>query len=381
MLQPSRASEAARHGRAATPIAIVHGQLGIGGSERQLYYLLRECDRSTWQPHLFISGHLGQGEHEIQALDIPITLLTGTPYQKLLQLRRGCKEAGAACMISWSSYTNLYAIGLAGLGIPTIGSFRNARFADLPQRGRRAWGWLSQAAVASVLCNSTETAEALSRDGRSRRPVLYLPNAVEAVPESLRHRSEWRGKLGIGPDEVLVLGAGRLTKQKNFVRFVEAVAVAARLTPLRAVIAGPDMGEGPAITAAIDATGLPPGTIRLLGAVPDARTLVAAADVLLLSSDHEGMPNVVMEAMSLGVPCVSTDVNGISSLLTDGDDGFVTDKSAGALAERLVRLARKPELRAEIGRRARTRVIGYTPDAVYGRLWTSLPEIFDMRAA
>ncbi|WP_204017115.1 glycosyltransferase [Sphaerimonospora thailandensis] len=75
------------------------------------------------------------------------------------------------------------------------------------------------------------------------------------------------------------------------------------------------------------------GQVRVLGPVPGARRLVAAADLLVLSSHHEGLPVVVMEALAAGVPVVSTRVGGLPDLITSGRNGILTDPgSPGALA-------------------------------------------------
>src|SRR5690349_15920875 len=148
-----------------TPIkvAIVHGQLDHGGSERQLYLLLKHCDHQRWEPHLYISGSLGVWEARIRALDICVTLLQGNPLHKMWQFRQLSKARNIRRFISWGSYTNGYALALAGLGVPCIGSSRNALFADLPEHHRWFWSWFSLVGVSAVVCNSQETLAALQK--------------------------------------------------------------------------------------------------------------------------------------------------------------------------------------------------------------------------
>jgi glycosyltransferase involved in cell wall biosynthesis len=75
------------------------------------------------------------------------------------------------------------------------------------------------------------------------------------------------------------------------------------------------------------------GRVRLLGRVPEAKRLVAAADLLVLSSHHEGLPVVGMEALAAGVPVVSTAVGGVPDLITSGRNGILTEPgSPDALA-------------------------------------------------
>jgi glycosyltransferase involved in cell wall biosynthesis len=113
--------------------------------------------------------------------------------------------------------------------------------------------------------------------------------------------------------------------------------------------------------------------VTLLGAERAARELLCAADVFVLSSDFEGMPNVVLEAMAAGVPVVSTRVNGVGSLLDDGVEGYLTDFDTPSLADPLARLADDAALRADMGARGRARVAsGYAVPEVYSPLWQLL---------
>ncbi|MFN8486156.1 MAG: glycosyltransferase family 4 protein [Caldilineaceae bacterium] len=351
-------------------VAIVHGQLSHGGSERQLYWLLKACERQRWQPMLYISGNLGVWEAPIQALDIPITLLAGNPAQKMWQFRQQCKAQQVQRFISWGSYTNGYALALAGLGVPCIGSFRNAHFADLPERHRWFWTWFSLAGVSAIVCNSQETCAVMRAKASRRQQVLYVPNGVQALDNQAFHRAEWRRRLQIDDEEVLVLGVGRLTEQKNFARFIQAIRLTQQTTPVRAVIAGPDMGLKQALLAQIAAANLAPGTIQLIDAVPDARELMCASDIFMLSSDYEGMPNVILEAMAQGIPCISTRVNGVQTLIEQGINGWITEPNAAALAEAVCRLAKTPELRRQFGAKAKAHLESqFDPCAIYRQLW------------
>ncbi len=351
------------------PIALIHGQLSHGGSERQLYYFLQCCDRRVWSPHLFVAGEMGVWEEPIRALQIPLTLLTGTPLHKLWRFRRASQHLGAGLVLSWGAYTNAYGVAMGGTGIPVIGSFRNATFADLPARGRRFWRWLSLAGINAAICNSVETLDALAPQLSGHQQLYYVPNGVERFADRGNQRLRWRRALGLTHSDLLVVGVGRLTAQKNFTRFVDAVILANRQSPVHAVIAGPDMGEGAALQRRIDAGELPADRIRLLGPVPDARSLIAAADVFMLTSDYEGMPNVVLEAMAAGVPVISTQVNGIDTLLRKDVEGIVTPHRVDALATALLTLARQPLLRRRMGVAARAKAANFAPEVVYPPLW------------
>lgn len=370
--EPSGAAHAM--GRAARPlsIAVMIGQLGQGGSERQLYLFLARCDRTLWAPTLYVSGELGFWEAPIRALGVPIVLLTGTPLAKLRGFRSAVRGQRPDVFFSWSSYTNVFALAILGLGIRRIGSFRNALFADLPDRGRAAWVWASKAALSVAVCNSRETFEAFPGGANRTCRAVYVPNGVDRIPvaQAAAWRAAWRARLGVAPDQVLVVGVGRLVPQKCFLRFIEVIAAISPRVPVRAVIAGRDDGCLAELAAAVVRRDLGE-TVRFLGPIPDAAALICAADIFLLTSDHEGMPNVVLEAMAAGVPCVSTRVNAVGDILRQGETGFLADFHAADLAGCVERLARDPALRRRIGAAARAHVErAHDPLRVADRLWS-----------
>lgn len=352
------------------PIAIMIGQLTQGGSERQLYSFLAHCDRSRWCPAVFVSGELGYWESPIRQLGIPVTLLQGHPAAKLRQLRAACRAQKIGDFFSWSSYTNGFALALAGIPGRRIGSFRNRLFADLPERGRRLWTWFSLAGISTFVCNAPATYEALRSRVGARSTVVYVPNSVQAPPDVAGSRATWRERLGIDAHEALVVGVGRITPQKNFGRFIETIACVRRETPVRAVIAGEDFGCRAALEQQAAATGLAPDSLRFIGPVPDARELICAADVVLLTSDFEGTPNVLLEAMAAGVASVATVGSNAASVLESGQEGLVAEPRVETLAAAVALLARDAGLRARIGAAAAARVRRqFAPQPIAQRLW------------
>ncbi|HUC00754.1 MAG TPA: glycosyltransferase [Solirubrobacterales bacterium] len=161
---------------------------------------------------------------------------------------------------------------------------------------------------------------------------------------------------GDGPFRVLYVG--RLVPFKGQAILLEATAalrrrgIDARLTMI---------GEGPAREGAERRAaefGLN-GEVRFAGAVgqDEIRSHYAAADVFCLPSFAEGVPVVLMEAMAMAVPVVTSRIMGISELVDDGAQGLlVRPGRADELAAALERLARDPELRERLGRGGRAKV-------------------------
>jgi glycosyltransferase involved in cell wall biosynthesis len=352
-------------------VAVLIGQLGQGGSERQLYLFLAHCDRTRWAPVVYVSGFLGCWETPIRSLGVPVVLLRGGRLAKMRQLRSACIAQKARCFFSWSSYTNGFAVALAGCGVHCIGSFRNELFADLPARHKWLWSRISLAGISTAVCNSREAQTQMACRRGSRVKAVFVPNAVEILSSDQvkAWRKHWRGQLGLSEDTVLVLGVGRLDPQKQFSRFIDAIARVGQELRVHAVIAGEDRGWLADLEERLVRLGLRE-RIRFIGGVPDARTLMCAADIFMLSSEHEGMPNVVLEAMAAGVPCVATKVNGVGDLIKQSATGFIAERSAGDLAQHVARLAADPDLRRMMGTRARAVIEEkFVPQQIVPQLW------------
>lgn len=140
-----------------------------------------------------------------------------------------------------------------------------------------------------------------------------------------------RERLGLPPSAIVIGSAGRLAPQKRYDLLVDAFAsLVARDSRARLLIAG-EGGERAALEAQIARLGLG-AACRLLGQVDDVAGFHNALDVFVQSSDYEGTPNVVLEAMALETPVVATDVGGTAEICRPGIDGLVVSPgSSGAL--------------------------------------------------
>jgi len=192
-----------------------------------------------------------------------------------------------------------------------------------------------------------------SADVRCIRNGIDLAQVVPTV-----ERSAMRAQLGIAPDTFVVGTVGRLMPIKGLEYLIEALAQLRRQH-------GPQMselvivGDGP-LRAVLGQCAESHGVsrdVKFLGMRTDVYNVMRAFDVFALSSLHEGMPMVLLEAMALGVPIVASHVGGIPEILEDRREGLLVPAGdAGALAREIEVLAGSSELRAELIRAARGRV-------------------------
>ena len=164
--------------------------------------------------------------------------------------------------------------------------------------------------------------------------LRVLPNGLTAPPPSKDERDRTRG---------IMLAS--LTARKRVDHAVQAITLA-RETP-EAPVTLDVYGEGnerDRLTAAIDRTGASEA-VRLMGHRPGARSHLADASFLLLTSTSEGFPLVLVEAMASGCIPIAYDVRyGAADLIRDGVNGFlVPDGDVTALADAIVRFQRLPD--------------------------------------
>jgi glycosyltransferase involved in cell wall biosynthesis len=162
--------------------------------------------------------------------------------------------------------------------------------------------------------------------GVHAKRLTYLPNGIESQ-QFVRQRSVAEAKASLGmPGDQLVLGCvGRLSPEKGVDRAIDTLAAVRQ----RGVdVALHLIGDGPERDAlARQATALNLADhIVFHGWQRDARRLYEAMDALLLPSHTEGLPNVVLEAMAMGVPVAATRVGAVPDVLDEGNCGVILDK-------------------------------------------------------
>lgn len=207
--------------------------------------------------------------------------------------------------------------------------------------------------------------ELAARGVAPRERFCVLPPAV--APARALTRGVARSKLGLGETAWVAAAVGRLVPIKRLDHFVEVVA-------REPALCGDVLGDGPLRAAlAAHGAGACGGRLRVLGARPDAASLLTAYDAVVLPSVREGCPLVAVEAFAAGVPVVGYDVPGVRDALGALGRGLlvpVADGPGGLLAA-VRRLRDEPGLRAELIEAAGVAVPRCCPDAVGAALATA----------
>jgi glycosyltransferase involved in cell wall biosynthesis len=228
--------------------------------------------------------------------------------------------------------------------------------ADHPLRARlRRWGYRKMLGqCAAVVAVSAEVraslASELSVGPDDAERLVVIPNGVEIpAPLSAELQAQARAHFGIPVGDPLVLAAGRLSEQKNFVTLLEAIAqLRVKGLLCRVVIAG-DGPQRAYLDRRVEELGLGDQVV-LPGNVQNLQELMQSADLFVLPSLWEGLPLVLLEAMAAGLPVVGSRIKGIAEIVEDGVSGILVEPGdAGELARGVSDLLGSAPRRAAFG--------------------------------
>lgn len=209
------------------------------------------------------------------------------------------------------------------------------------------------------------TREDMEKNWKGCKNVTVMPNPI-SFSENAQSVSSLENKK--------IIAAGRLVEQKNFSSLIRAFRrVVDRFPDWKLEIYG-DGGEYMLLNNLIQALQLD-NNVRLCGRVSNVQEKMLESSVFVLSSNYEGLPLVLLEAMSCGLPAVSYDCPcGPKDIITDGVDGFLVSKGdEQMLAEKICYLIAFPEKRAKMGAAARKKSEDYRLEKIIPR-WIDLFE-------
>ncbi len=214
---------------------------------------------------------------------------------------------------------------------------------------------INSSLATGLICVSERARRQALEEGILPEKIRVIFNGVRPVTAEPSVRAAVRAELGLREDEVMVLNVGRLVPEKAQKNLVSAAEKLKNNARLRFFIAG-DGPCRPDLEALIEKAGLK-DSFRLLGNRSDVDRLLNAADLFVLYSDTEGMPVSLMEAMSAGLPCIASELEGIAQLIPDERYGtLIAAGDPGLLADAIRRALADPERSAGQGRAAAVRI-------------------------
>jgi glycosyltransferase involved in cell wall biosynthesis len=259
--------------------------------------------------------------------------------------------------IAWASqFGDLAFAAPAGraCGALVLGGIRSDGLYELRTSGKRRrfllWG------AHGLIANSHRAKANLVAAGVEPRKITVLPNVIDLAEFDRRAALPLPGSAPAGRTQLTAVGS--LHECKRLDRFLDALALARRSQPaLYGVIAGADLGARTTLERRASELGLLPAHLRFLGEVDQVPALLTQSRLLVLCSEYEGFPNVILEAMAARRPVLTTSVGDAGLIVEHGTTGYVfaPDHVTG-LAEGMTRLGSNPQLCQHLGDCGRKRV-------------------------
>jgi glycosyltransferase involved in cell wall biosynthesis len=300
----------------------------------------------------------GGFEPELEAAGVPVWHLgkrPGLDIRMIPRLRRVMREFQPD-VIHTHSYVLRYSLpaGLAMRKSAMVHTVHNLAVKETDFTGRLLHRFAFGRKVSAVAVG--EVVRRSYREWYGAEPEATIRNGIATAaycrPEA---RQRWRAGHGFQDDDFLVVSAGRLDPQKNPLGLIDAFELAFRNDRRGHLLLAGDgsLREAAERRAAEREVG---ARVHFLGVQAEIADVLAASDLFALSSDWEGTPLAVMEAMAAGLPVVATAVGGVPELVSDGETGLLSPAGdMQAFAGALSRLAAEPVLRAAMAGAARIR--------------------------
>ena len=339
-------------------VAMVSSSFTRDGAEKQFFYACRSLAEAGREVQVYGYGPGGFYSQALRAINLPVNDVY-CPGQRLTMLRRLARSLRAfrPHIVLVSQFGDALYGGIAGRlsgGLVLVG-VRSNGFAEMSKH-RRLGPWMLRLAN-GLIANSWSARKNLVHLGVEPQCVQVLPNVIDLRDfdrQSLRLFS-----LPLAPGRIVVAAIGRLFHTaKRHDRFLKALALARRTVPaLTGVIVGRDEGAKESLLRQAGALGLLPDGLVLLPETDQVPALLRHVHILALTSDYEGFPNVILEAMAAELPVISTPAGDASRIVQDGGTGYVVEyEDIKGIAERMVQLAQAPALRKSLGEAGRKRV-------------------------
>ena len=295
-------------------ILCVIGSMGVGGgAERVMSHLtsfLSHKHNVTWLSLYYCDGPMYPTEKEVTRIN---GLKQRNKLEAILQLRKFIKDNKPDIVLSFLTQINIATL-LATLGMKTkvvVSDRGNLAVSNKLRKYLRLW--LYPKAAGRVF----QTNEARNYfSGKIKDDSIVIPNPIFIDPSVLVGNDGMRKKE--------IVSVGRLDYQKNHELTIRAFKnIADQYPDFRLLIYG-DGSEKEQLQQLIDRLGLH-DRVCLCGRQADVLSRIRDAQLFVMSSRWEGMPNALMEAMALGLPCISSDcpVGGPRELINNGRNGYL----------------------------------------------------------
>lgn len=333
-------------------IAYIIGQLTHGGSERQLYELVRSLDKRRYKPIVICLSEAKEPYGPMLKNEgIHVYYLNRSKnydLKRVLLTARLLDRENVDIVHSYLHIGNGYGILAAMLKgerrfIPSIRSKETKRSLFI-----RITDWMAMRYARMIVVNSEEGKRFVMNQWRVAEDRLAVIHNGVDLGKFLP--LDTRSKQKKDDSNFIVTMIGKNTYAKNVDMVLEVAAeVHNEFENVHFWLVGPGLDSD----TFSHVKQVQEGYVKPLGSQDDILSIMNDTDLLILTSRSEGLPNVIMEAMAAGKPVVSTDVGGVLELIKDGQNGFlVSSEDVNGMAEKVKDLIKDGSLRKRLGRNA-----------------------------
>jgi glycosyltransferase involved in cell wall biosynthesis len=350
-------------------MVVIHSLLG-GGSERVAVNLLRGLDKYEFSLTLVLYEPIFDyplpGDVDVIILDIPSTWnifkLTGNFIRKIVRLAVVIRKTDPDIVFSLLTSTNITVILAKVLSRvrckmivsehthPSV-NLRNEPYGGITKHFMK---YIYPKADRIIAVSEGVKKDLIEVSGLSKEKIKVIYNPVDIEEIETLSREE--------PDHPwfheglpIIVSMGRLTKEKGYPYLIKAFSTVRQSLPCRLLIIGKGEDEGN-LARMVKALGVE-GDVQFLGFQKNPFKYMARSSVFVLSSLYEGLGNVIVEAMALGLPVISTDCpSGPSEIIEDRKNGLLVPvKDEKALTQAIVDVLTDGELRKGLSEEAKKR--------------------------
>ena len=293
----------------------------------------------------------------------------------------------------WQSFVGLFVISLLRITFCTVHNRVSRPASWRASLWRLEWSLIVRFTSLQIFATNDDAKNFLGEymPATSHSRVHVIPTSADmdliepVFAEKETHRVDLRSKLGIPPDSIVVLTVGQFIDRKGRREVLDSVPRVCEATNnvqflwLSDSVAEDTYQSRLALLSEQKRFRLISpsliGRSRL-----DVFKMIAAADLFVLPSYVEGLPIALLEAMAMGLPAISTEVNGIPEAIHHGETGFlISIRDSNALSVRIAELISSPDLAYKLGKAGRQKVLHHFNEAewagtagqVYMQSWES----------
>jgi glycosyltransferase involved in cell wall biosynthesis len=401
-------ARATRNRTSSTVAAVTHvidSLAGSGGAEQQLVANLKHFSDERLS-HTLVCLYDRDGRQDEVPSRVPVHFLYAgeeRPGGRLGVIRRldrlvsslhpdlihcSLPRASLAARLVGQLRGVLVIESLVNVSHETLRTTDNPKAAPWKLAAYRLVDRLTMRNVARFHALSEAVAASWSRSvGIPRAKITTIPRGVDLTEFDVRiSRAEIRRELvrelRLDPNPFVILNVGRQVAQKGQRFLVDAMPHILKALPEAVlVLVGSTGGMTPVLEESVDELGLTK-RVRFLGVRRDIPRLLKAADVFVFPSLFEGFGVSLLQAMAMGLPCVTADAPPMNELITHGKTGLLVQaRSSASIANAVIRLERDPMLAGELGRRARVHATAqFGSDEAARRLEALYAEVLGLRS-